>query len=126
MVLNRKEKALLNIVYKTAVNKNGQCLLTPLDILQKIPYKLEFTENDLDKVLNDLALDDYFTVDKAKHHGEIVYVLALKEKGLSYIRDKKKARKKTLYQNYYRHTHCHYVIYNKMDIGQNFLSNHYE
>ncbi|HHU43879.1 MAG: hypothetical protein QM214_03825 [Bacillota bacterium] len=94
MVLNRKEKALLNIVYKTAVNKNGQCLLTPLDILQKIPYKLEFTENDLDKVLNDLALDDYFTVDKAKHHGEIVYVLALKEKGLSYIRDKKKARKK--------------------------------
>ncbi|MFA6765785.1 MAG: hypothetical protein WCS45_01880 [Clostridia bacterium] len=94
MVLNRKEKALLNIVYKTAVNKNGQCLLTPLDILQKIPYKLEFTENDLDKVLNDLALDDYFTVDKAKHHGEIVYVLALKKKGLSYIRDKKKARKK--------------------------------
>lgn len=68
--------------------------MTPLDILQKIPYKLEFTENDLDKVLNDLALDDYFTVDKAKHHGEIVYVLALKEKGLSYIRDKKKARKK--------------------------------
>lgn len=94
MVLNRKEKALLNIVYKTAVNKNGKCLMTPLDILQKIPYKLEFTENDLDKVLNDLALDDYFTVDKAKHHGEIVYVLALKEKGLSYIRDKKKARKK--------------------------------
>ena len=94
MVLNKKEKALLNIVYKTAVNKNGQCLLTPLDILQKIPYKVEFTENDLDKVLNDLALDDYFSVDKAKHHGETVYVIALKEKGLSYIRDKKKARKK--------------------------------
>mgnify|MGYP001146655551 CR=1 FL=1 len=94
MVINKKEKALLDIVYKTAVNKRGQCLLTPLDILQKIPYKVEFTESDLDKVLNDLALDDYFSVDKANHHGEIVYVISLKEKGLSYIRDKKKARKK--------------------------------
>src|SRR5690554_723627 len=94
MVLNKKEKALLNIVYKTAVNKNGQCLLTPLDILQKISYNLEFTEQDLEKSLNDLALDDYFSLDKAKRRNEIVYVISLKEKGLSYIRDKKKARKK--------------------------------
>lgn len=94
MVINKKEKALLDVVYKTAVNKNGQCLLTPLDILEKIPYKLEFTENDLDKVLNDLTLDNYFSVDKAKRHGEPIYVITLKEKGLSYIRDKKKARRK--------------------------------
>lgn len=94
MVLNKKEKALLNVVYKTAVNKNGQCLLSPLDILQKIPYKLEFTEQDLEKVLDNLALDNYFSVDKAKHHGEVFYVITLKERGLSYIRDKKKARRK--------------------------------
>jgi hypothetical protein len=94
MVLNKKEKALLNVVYKTAVNKNGQCLLSPIEILEKIPYKLEFTENDLDKVLNDLSLDNYFSVEKAKHHGELYYVITLKEKGLSYIRDKKKARRK--------------------------------
>ncbi len=94
MVLDKKEKALLNVVYKTAVNKNGQCLLSPIEILEKIPYKLEFTEKDLDKVLNDLALDNYFNVEKAKHHGELYYVITLREKGLSYIRDKKKARRK--------------------------------
>ncbi|MDD4316261.1 MAG: hypothetical protein PHC84_03770 [Clostridia bacterium] len=94
MVLDKKEKALLNVVYKTAVNKNGQCLLSPIDILEKIPYKLEFTETDLDKVLNDLSLDNYFNVEKAKHRGELFYVITLREKGLSYIRDKKKARRK--------------------------------
>lgn len=94
MVLNKKEKALLNVIYRTAVNKNGQCLLTPLEILERIPYKLEFTEDDLEKALNDLVLDDYFSVDKAKRHGELVYVIALQDKGLSYIRDKKKARRK--------------------------------
>ncbi|HHT83922.1 MAG TPA: hypothetical protein GXZ92_05670 [Clostridiales bacterium] len=94
MVLNKKEKALLNVVYRTAVNKNGQCLLTPLDILEKISYKLEFTENDLERVLNDLSLDNYFSVDKAKRRNELIYVITLKEKGLSYIRDKKKARRK--------------------------------
>ncbi len=94
MVINKKEKALLDVIYKTAVNKNGQCLLTPLEILERIPYKLEFTENDLEKIMNDLALDDYFTVDKAKRRGNLIYVIALQDKGLSYIRDKKKARRK--------------------------------
>ena len=94
MVLNKKEKAAMNVIYKTAVNKNGQCLLTPLEILEKIPYKLEFKESDLEKVLTDLSLDNYFGVEKAKHHGETIYIITLKENGFSYIRDKKKARRK--------------------------------
>lgn len=94
MVLNKKEKAAMNVIYKTAMNKNGQCLLTSLEILKKIPYKLEFTENDIDITLNNLALDNYFSVEKAKRRGEVVYVIALKENGFSYIRDKKTARRK--------------------------------
>ena len=111
MVLNKKEKALLNVVYRTAVNKNGQCLLTPLDILEKISYKLEFTENDLERVLNDLSLDNYFSVDKAKRRNELIYVITLKEKAF-HISETKESQKKALYKNNNRHidSHTSYVV----------------
>lgn len=96
MVLNKKEKATMNVIYKTAVNESGQCLLSPVEILAKIPLKLEYREDDLDKVLNELSQENYFTVEKAKYKGEQHYVITLKEKGYSYFREKKTSRRKLM------------------------------
>lgn len=96
MVLNKKEKATMNVIYKTAVDEKGQCLLSPLDILQKIPYRLEYSEDDLERVLTELSQENYFHFEKSKYHGELFYIITLKEKGYSYFRDKKTARRKLI------------------------------
>ena len=98
MVLGRKEKALMNVIYKKASrSQNGQCLVTPLELLSKIPYGVDFKESDLEETLNQLTLDNYFECDRAHTSGgELIYCLTLKENGISYLRDRKVSRRKLL------------------------------
>ena len=96
MVLGKKEKVLMNIIYRHASRSpNGQCLLSPMDILSQIPYRVEFKESDLEEVLNQLVLDNYFEYKHAKTpNGEVKYIITLKENGISYLRDKKVSQRK--------------------------------
>lgn len=96
MVLGKKEKVLMNIIYRHASRSpNGQCLLSPMDILSQIPYRVEFKELDLEEVLNQLVLDNYFEYKHAKTpNGEVKYIITLKENGISYLRDKKVSQRK--------------------------------
>lgn len=91
MVLGKKEKALMNVIYHKAIrSQNGQCLVTPLELLKEIPYKLDFKESELDETLNQLVLDHYFECDRAKNPaGDTVYCITLKENGESYLRDRR-------------------------------------
>lgn len=84
----------MNVIFKTATDENGQCLLMPLEILQKIPYRTRFSEEDLEPTLDELSREDYFNLEKTKYHGESCYIITLREKGYSYFRDKKTARRK--------------------------------
>ena len=96
MLLGKKEKVLMNIVYKQASrSSNGQCLVTPLDLLSKIPYRVDFKEQDLEETLNQLVLDRYFECDTAKTpSGDVMYCITLRENGISYMRDKRVSRRK--------------------------------
>lgn len=96
MVLGKKEKALMNIIYdKASRSQNGQCLVSPLDLLTKIPYGVEFKETELEETLNQLVLDNYFDCNKAKTpSGDIMYCITLKDNGISFLRDKRVSRRK--------------------------------
>jgi hypothetical protein len=100
MVLGKKEKALMNVVYKAASgSSSGQCLVSPADLLLKIPYKLDFRESDLAETLNQLTLDGYFIYEKAKKtNGDPMYIITLKDNGISYQRDKVVARRKLAFR----------------------------
>ena len=93
-----KEKVLMNIIYAEASSSvSGQCLISPVDIMTKIPYKVDFRENDLEETMNQLMLDNYFVYEKAKKtNGDLMYVITLKDNGLSYQRDKTVARRKLI------------------------------
>ena len=95
MIFNKKERLLMNAIYSSA-SASGQCLLTPLEILSLIPYKADFREEDIDKTLEALKVDGYFAYDKALRKDETVYCIVLKEKGLSYERDKRTAKRKII------------------------------
>lgn len=96
MVLNKKEKILMDVIVKSKMNKKGQVLMTPLQMLEKIPYSIEFREDELEPVLTGLVYDNYFTIDTAKRKGDTMYIITLKENGLGYIRQKKVERKKLI------------------------------
>lgn len=96
MVLGKKEKTLMNIVYDRASRSpNGQCLMSPFDLLSLIPYRVSFRESDLEETLNQLVLDSYFSCEKAKKpNGDLMYCITLKENGISYLRDRRVSRRK--------------------------------
>ncbi|MDR0751655.1 MAG: hypothetical protein LBF12_03580 [Christensenellaceae bacterium] len=94
MALSKKEKNLMNVIYGIATQNAGQCLVTPLEILAKIPYKVKFSELDLQPILDALSYDGYFEYELTSKKSEPVYLITLKEKGNAYEREKKHDRRK--------------------------------
>ena len=100
MILGKKERVLMKIIYQQASSSpKGKCLLAPLDLLAKIPYKVSFKESELDEILNQLVLDNYFECERAKKpNGDPMYIITLKENGISYLRDKRVAQRKLAFR----------------------------
>lgn len=88
----------MNIIYTQASHsQNGQCLVSPLELLTKIPYDVDFKETELEETLNQLVLDNYFECSRAKTpSGDIMYCITLKENGISFQRDKRVSRRKLI------------------------------
>lgn len=96
MILEKQEKKLMDIVYELASGtSNGQYLVTPQELLERISFKVDFRESDLETNLNRLMLDNYCGFEKAKKsNGDTMYLITLKDNGVSYLRDKQVARRK--------------------------------
>lgn len=95
MVLNKKEKNLMEYIYKCAQEK-GECLITPIDILNNISFDLDFREVEIEPTMKALQAEEYFAYDHVYKNDELIYAIVLKEKGLRYERDKKTKRKKII------------------------------
>lgn len=85
-VLTRKEKAVMRVIYQEADKQNGSCLLTPIDIFMRLPLDLNFEEDELDLILRNLEIDDYFDVTRSDKKGELVYCINMQKKGLQFAR----------------------------------------
>lgn len=94
MTLNKKQKAVMNVIFSEARKNDGQCVLKHDDILTAIPYKTEFAEEELAPTLNSLKLDGYIEYEEAKKKGERVYCIILTTAGKGYEREKKRDRVK--------------------------------
>lgn len=92
MTLGKKEKLLMQAVFNAA-DKYGKCIISPVELLKKIPYDARFAESDLSPTIKALTLEEYFTLEEAVYGGEKVYCITLLPKGKSYERDRQKSRK---------------------------------
>lgn len=86
-MLNKKEKAVMKSIYYKSASKDGVCLLRPIDILNDISTKIELQSNDLQKIIRDLELDDYYEVVESKKKGETVWCFTLHQKGQAFYRE---------------------------------------
>ena len=59
-VLTKKEKYVMRVIYETADKKNGTCLISPIEIFEKLPLDIAYEEEELDTIMSNLAIDDYF------------------------------------------------------------------
>ena len=58
-MLSKREAEVMKIIYALCHEK-GVCLLSPAELLAQFSPKRGYTEEMLEKILGELALDDYF------------------------------------------------------------------
>ncbi len=84
-MLNKRENEVMRAVY-TLCRDKGVCLVSPSELLSMLPQKRKFTEGQIEKILDALALDDYFELLSSERKGEKMYVISLHASGYAYQR----------------------------------------
>ncbi|MCI7402421.1 MAG: hypothetical protein MSH40_07090 [Christensenella sp.] len=85
-MLNRKTKALMKVIYSKAIEKDGVCLVSQIDLLAGIPYKIEFKSEELDPAMKSLSNEGYFEMIETQKHGDKYYCITLKQAGYDFSR----------------------------------------
>lgn len=87
-MLNKREKLVMKVIYYEAVKRDdGVGLLAPIDILKRMPYTQEINLDKVDRIIEELALDDYFEVDAVEKKGEKLLCFTLHQKGHAFYRE---------------------------------------
>lgn len=84
-MLNRRENEVMNAIYALCHEK-GVCLISPAELLDLLPAKKRYTEAQLEKILEELSLDNYFELLSSERKGEKMYVISLRANGFAYKR----------------------------------------
>ena len=84
-MLNKRETEIMNTVYELCHEK-GVCLVSPTELLSMLPQEKNYTEERLEGILNELALDDYFELLSSERKGEKMYVISLRANGYAFKR----------------------------------------
>ena len=84
-MLNRRETEIMRAVYDLCHEK-GVCLVSPSEILALLPPRKRYTEEQLEGILHELALDDYFQLLSSERKGEKTYVISLHPNGYAFKR----------------------------------------
>ena len=75
----------MNTVYELCHEK-GVCLISPSELMSMLPPRREYTEEQVEGILNELALDDYFELLSSERKGEKMYVISLRANGYAFKR----------------------------------------
>ena len=84
-MLNRRENEVMNVVYSLCHEK-GICLISPQELLAVLPHGKKYSETELERVLGELALDNYFELLSSERKGEKMYVISLRANGYAFKR----------------------------------------
>ena len=84
-MLNRRETEIMNTVYALCHEK-GVCLISPAELLSLLPPRRSYTEEQLEVILGELALDNYFELLSSERKGEKMYVISLRANGYAFKR----------------------------------------
>ena len=84
-MLNKRESEVMGAVYSLCKEK-GICLVSPTELIDLLPPRKKYTEEQVEKILGALALDDYFELLSSERKGEKMYVISMRANGFAYKR----------------------------------------
>ena len=84
-VLNKRETEVMNVIFSLC-HERGVSLVSPAEILDMLPTKRNYTEEKVEGILNELALDNYFEILLSERKGEKMYVISLRANGYAFKR----------------------------------------
>ena len=76
---------IMNRVYDLCYEK-GVCLVSPAELISMLPPGKNYTEEQVEGILNELALDNYFELLSSERKGEKMYVISLRANGYAFKR----------------------------------------
>lgn len=95
-MLSKNERKTMDYIFEKCLDKQST-LISPTEIKEYLaPKKITVSDEELDKIINNLMLDNYIDVVNSDKNGELIYCISLKTKGEGYLREKQQ-RKKTTY-----------------------------
>ena len=84
-MLSKRETEIMNTVYELCHEK-GVCLISPAELLSLLPKKKKYSEAQIETILGELALDNYFELLSSERKGEKMYVISLRANGYAFKR----------------------------------------
>ena len=84
-MLNKRESEVMNAIYSLCCEK-GICLISPDELLAMLPTRKKYNEEQIEKILSELALDNYFELLSSERKGEKTYVISLRANGYAFKR----------------------------------------
>ena len=85
-MLNKKETALMRVIYKKTTKNKGMCLIRPVELMTEIPYDVEFRAEDLEPTIKALEYDEYIEIVESDKKGDFYYCITLSKKGFAFRR----------------------------------------
>ena len=85
-MLNKKESALMRVIYKKTTKNKGMCLIRPVELMVGIPYDIEFRAEDLEPTIKALMYDEYIEIVESDKKGDFYYCITLLKKGFAFQR----------------------------------------
>ena len=85
IMLSKRETEVMNTVYEISHEK-GVCLISPAELLSMLPAGRGYTEAQVEEILNELALDNYFELLSSERKGEKMFVISLRTNGYAFKR----------------------------------------
>ena len=101
-MLNRKEVAVMRVIYDICSKNNDSGIISDDFIMQSAPEKFKLTASKVDTILNQLEYDGYFECTKSERNGETVNVITLKQKGKAFKRELIQRRRKLINDMFWR------------------------
>ena len=94
-MLNRREQEVMNAVYALCHEK-GICLISPAELISMLPSRKKLDEGQVERILSELSLDDYFELLSSERKGERMFVISLRTNGYAYKRCSLQRKRDTL------------------------------
>lgn len=85
-MLNKKESALMRVIYKKTTKNKGMCLIRPVDLMVGISYGIDFKAEDLEPTMKALVYDEYIDLVESDKKGDFYYCITLLKKGFAFQR----------------------------------------